>query len=70
MEKIKKSYKHNELKISAPTQNKEFELADESCSVSDIQDYFQHILKKHKTVADNLSVKIYVNKQKIELRLK
>ena len=70
MEKIKKSYKNNELKISTPTQNKEFELADESCSVSDIQDYFQHILKKHKTVADNLSVKIYVNKQKIELRLK
>ena len=39
---IKKSYK---FKISAPTWNEEFELPDGSYSVSDIQDYFEYILK-------------------------
>ena len=34
---IKKSYKNNKFKISAPTWNEEFELPDESYSVSDIQ---------------------------------
>ena len=42
---IKKSYKNNKFKISAPTWNEEFELPDESYSVSDIQDYFKYILK-------------------------
>ena len=35
--------KHN--KISAPTWNEELELSDGSCSISDIQDYFEYILK-------------------------
>ena len=42
---IKKSYKNNEFKISASTSNKEFELPDGSYSVSDIQGYFEYILK-------------------------
>ena len=42
---IKKSYKNNKFKISAPTWNGEFELLDGSYSVSDIQDYFEYILK-------------------------
>ena len=33
---IKKSYKNNKLKISAPTWNEEFELPDGSYSISDI----------------------------------
>ena len=33
-------------------------------SVSDIQDYFECIIKKHETIADNPSVQIYVNKIK------
>ena len=44
---IKKSYKNNKFKISAPTWNEEFELPDESYSIQDIQDYFRYILKKH-----------------------
>ena len=44
-ENIKKSYKNNKFKKSAPTWNEEFELPDGSCSVSDIQDYFEYILK-------------------------
>ena len=42
---IKKSYKNNKFKISAPTWNEEFELPDGSYSVSDIQDYFEYIFK-------------------------
>ena len=44
---IKSSYNNNEFKISAPTWNDKFELPDGSYSVSDIQDYFKYILKKH-----------------------
>ena len=43
---IKNSYKNNKFKISAPTWNEEFELPNGSYSVSDIQGYFEHILKK------------------------
>ena len=45
MAKYKKSYKYDKFEISAPTWNEEFELPDGSCSVSDIQDYFEYILK-------------------------
>ena len=43
----KKSYKNNKFKISAPTWNEEFELLDGSYPISDIQDCFEYILKKH-----------------------
>ena len=33
------SYKNNKFKMSAPSWNEEFELSDNSYSVSDIQDY-------------------------------
>ena len=36
---IKKSYKNNKFKISAPISNEEFELPDGSYSISDIQDF-------------------------------
>ena len=41
---IKSLYNNNKFKISAPTCNNKFELLDGSYSVSDIQDYFEHIL--------------------------
>ena len=37
-------------------------MPDGSYSVSNIQDYFQYILKKYGESTDNLSIKIYVNK--------
>ena len=43
----KKSYKNNKFKISAPTWNNKFELPGGPYSVSDIQDYFEFILKKN-----------------------
>ena len=45
-----------------PTWNDRFEIPDGSYSVSDIQDYFEYILKRHRENIDNPSVRIYVNK--------
>ena len=59
---IKSSYNNNKFKISAPTWNKEFELPDGSYSVSNIQDYFEYVLKKYSESVDNPSIRIYVNK--------
>ena len=59
---IKSSQNNNTFKKSAQTRNDKFELPDGSCSVSDIQDYFEHILKKHGKITDNPSIRIYVHK--------
>ena len=59
---IKSSYNNNKFKISAPTWSDEFKLPDGSYSISDIQDYFEYILKKHSEHVDNPSIKIYANK--------
>ena len=40
----------------------EFDILDESYSVSNIQDYLKYILKKHAKVTNNLSIMIQVNK--------
>ena len=61
---IKSEYNSNKFKISAPTWNDEFNLLDGSYSVSDIQDYFEYIIIKHETIADNPPVQIYKNKIK------
>ena len=60
---IKSEYNNNKFKISAPTRNDTFDLSDGSYSVADIQDYFEFIIKKHKTLTENLPVQI-VNKIK------
>ena len=59
---VKSSYNNNKFKISAPTWSEEFELSDGSYSVSDIQDYFEYILKKHSESVDNPSFRMYINK--------
>ena len=64
---IKSSYNNNKFKISTPTWNEEFTLPDGSYSVSDIQDYFQYILKKHGENTDKPSIQIYI--KKIENRI-
>ena len=45
---IKAAYNNNKFKIFAPTWNDEFDLPDGSCSIVDIQDYFEFIIKKTK----------------------
>ena len=67
MENTKKSCKNNKFKISAPTWNDNFESLDGSYSVSDIEEYFKYIIKKHETPTDNLLVRIYLTK--IEKRI-
>ena len=57
-------YNDNTSKLSAPTWNDTFDLLDGSYSISDIQDYFQFIIKKHETLTENPPVQIYVNKIK------
>ena len=59
---VKSSYNNNKFKISAPTWNEEFDLPDGSYSVSDIQDYFEYILKKHSERVDNPSIRMYINR--------
>ena len=67
---IKSEYNNNEYKISAPTWNDEFDLPDGSYYVSDIQVYFEYIIKKRETIADNPPVQIYVNKIKNKIVFK
>ena len=59
---IKSSYSNNKFKIFAPTWNDKFELPDGLYSLSDTQDYFEYILKKHDEGIDKPSVQIYLNK--------
>ena len=52
---IKSLYDNNKFKTLAPTWNDKFELPDGSYSVSNIQDYFEYILKNHGENIDNPS---------------
>ena len=51
---MKNTYNNNKFKISSPTWNDEFELPDGSYAISNIQDYFEFILKKYGEKIDNL----------------
>ena len=61
---IKSEYKNSKFKISAPTRNDTFDLPDGSYSISDIQDYFEFIIKKHETLTENPPIQVYPNKIK------
>ena len=58
---IKSEYNNNKFKILAPTWNDTFDLPDGSYSISDIQDYFEFIMKKNETLTENPPVQIYSN---------
>ena len=45
---IKSEYNNNKFKMSAPTWKDTFNLPDGSYSISDIQDYFEFIIKNTK----------------------
>ena len=66
----KNIYNNNKFKISALTWNDEFNLLDGSYSVSDIHNYFEYIIRKHKTIADNPPVQMYMNKIKNRIAFK
>ena len=61
---IKSTDNNHKSKISAPTWNDEFDLPDGSYSIADIHDYFEFIIRKHETLAENPPVQIYPNKIK------
>ena len=50
---IRQHYRNSKLKIIGPMWNDEFELPDGLYSVSDIKDYVEHMIKKHKTLPTN-----------------
>ena len=61
---IKSKYNNNKFKVSAPTWNDTFDLFDGSYSISNIQAYFEFIVKKHETLTENPPIQIYPNKIK------
>ena len=67
---VKSSYNNNKFKISDTTWSEEFELPYRSYSVSDIQDYFEYILKKHRESVDNPSIRMYIKRIENRITLK
>ena len=61
---IKSESNNNKFKISAPTWNDAFDLPGGFYSISDIQDHFEFILKKHETLAENPPIQLYLKKIK------
>ena len=61
---IKSEYQKHKSKISAPTWNDTFDIPDGCYSISDIQDYFEFMIKKHETLTENPPIQIYSNKIK------
>ena len=68
--KIKSSCNNDKFKISGPTWNDKFDLPVGSYSISNIQDYFEYILRKHGKSTDNPSVELYANKIKNKITFK
>ena len=67
---MEKSHGNNKFKISGTTWDKEVELPNVSHSISDIQDYFEYILKKHKHWLINHKFKYIPTKFRTELHSK
>ena len=67
---IKSQYNNNRFKIHAPTCYDTFDIPDGKYSIADMQNYFEYIIKKHETIADNPPVQIYVNKTKNRIAFK
>ena len=58
---VKSIYNNNKFKISTLTWNETFDLPDGSYNISEIQDYFEYIIKKHETISENAPILIYTN---------
>ena len=58
---VKSTYNNNKFKISAPAWNEIFDLPDGSYNISEIQEYIEHIIKKHETIGENAPILIYTN---------
>ena len=58
---VKSDYNNDKFKISAPTWNGTFDVPDGSYSIAALQNYFEHIIEKHETIAKVSPVLVYVN---------
>ena len=58
---MNKQYKNSKGNVIAATQNDEYKLPDASCSISDIQDYIEYIIKKHETLATIPPIHVHIN---------
>ena len=58
---VKSTYDNNKYKISAPTWNEAFDLPDGSYNIPKIQDYIEHMIKKHETIGETAPILIYAN---------
>ena len=58
---VKSIYKNNKFKISATTWNETFDLPDGSYNISEIQDYFEYIIKNMKLLLKLHQYLIYTN---------
>ena len=59
---IRKQYKNNKLKVIVLTWNDEFELPDGSYSVTNNQEYIEHIIKKHEALTAIPAINVYINR--------
>ena len=64
---IKSEHNNNKFKISAPDWHDSFDLLNGFYSISDIQYYFEFIIKKHETLTENPLIQIHPNKIKNKL---
>ena len=58
---VKSICNNNKFKRSAPTWNETFDLPDGSYNISEIQDYFKYIIKRHEIIGENAPILIYAN---------
>ena len=73
LKKVKEEYKNNKFKTTAPNWDETFDLPDRSYNISQIQNYFEFIMKKHETITDeNYPIRIYCNyiKNRIVFKIK
>ena len=61
---IKSEYNNYKFKVYAPTWDETFHLRDDSYYITDIQDHFEFMIKKHETLTEDPPVQIYPNKVK------
>ena len=66
----KSEYNNNKFKTPARTWDDTFDLPDGSYSISDIQDYFEFIIKKGKALTENPPIQFYQNKIKNRITFK
>ena len=67
---MKSEHNNNKFKIPAPTWNDTFDLPDGSYLISDINDCFQFVIKKHETFTENPPLQIYTDRIKITIVFK